>query len=91
MAKTVIMLVYGDGDYGAMTFEQNYDLQVVYEEMVAEGVKEKTIVHKDENYGDEDLYVSLIEFGEVDMDFINFIGDEFLDYDDQKRKDFYIL
>lgn len=91
MANTVVLLVSGDGDYGAMTFEQNYDAQVVYENMVAEDVTSKTIVYKDDLYGDEDLYVSIINFGEVDMEFINFIVNEFLDYDAMKRQDFHIV
>lgn len=91
MANTVVLLVYGDGDYGAMTFEQNYDSQVVYENMVAEGVTEKTINYEDDDYGDEDLHVSIYEFGEVDPSFIDFMCNEFLDYDAMKRQDFHIV
>lgn len=86
MSKTVVLMVYGDGDFGAMTFEQNYDAQEVYEEMVAEGVTQKTITHEDEKYRDEDLYVSIHVFGEIDMDFVSLIFDEFVDYDDLKRQ-----
>lgn len=91
MGKTMVLMVYGDGDYGAMTFEQNFSAQKIYEEMLEEGVTEKTVVYEDSMYGDEDLHVSLHEFGEVDVDFINYMVEEFMDYDSMKAKDFYIL
>lgn len=89
--KTVVLLVYGDGDYGAMTFEQNFDPQKVYEEMVAEGKKRKIVVYDDPSYGEEDLYVAIYEFGPVDKKFVSFVVDEFMDYDAMKARDFYFV
>lgn len=91
MGKTVVLLVYGEGDYGAMHFQKNFDVQEVYEEMVEEGVKKRIVIYDDENYGEEEIWCRILEFGEVDSKFITFMLDEFVDYDQQKAKDFYIV
>jgi hypothetical protein len=88
MAKTVLLLVSGDGDYGAMCFEQNFDADVVYKEMLAEGVTRKSVFH-DDGYGEEEIYVKIFEFGEIDPEFVSFMYDEFVDYDASKAKDFH--
>lgn len=88
--KTMVLLVSGDGDYGAMYFEDNFDADVVYQNMLEEGVTETTLVY-DDGYGDENIYVKLHEFGEVDESFIGFMVDEFMDYDATKYKNFFVV
>jgi len=90
VSKTIVLLVYGDGDYGAMDFEKNFDSNTVYKEMLAEGVTKKTLTYEDDGYYDE-IYVSIHEFREVDPKFISFITNEFIDYDYSKAKDFHII
>lgn len=92
MNKTVLLVAYDDGDHGAMTFEKEFNPQKVYEEMKIEKVTSTVVVYHDSHY-DEDLeiYVSLYEFGEVDPKFVEFMIDQFMDYDSMKSKNFYIV
>jgi hypothetical protein len=91
MSKSIVLLVYGDGDYGAMTFEDNYDPKKVYKEMVAEGVTEKDLIYEHPQFGEEEIHCEFYEFGEVDEKFVSFIIDEFIDYDNLKGKCFYFV
>lgn len=87
---TTILYVYGDGDYGAMTFGQNFNAQEVFDDMVAEGLTEKTLIFFDGDY-EEELYCEIHRFGEVDLNFVSFLGNEFIDYDLTKAKDFHYV
>ena len=88
MEKTVFIYVTGDGgDYGAMYFEDQYDPQKVYEEMLAEGVTEKSVPHPE--YDDEVIDVEIREFEAVDAEFVSFVFDEFCDYDALKAANIY--
>jgi hypothetical protein len=49
---------------------------------------EKSVFH-DDGYGDEEIYVKIFEFGDIDPEFVSFMYDEFLDYDASKAKDFH--
>ncbi len=91
MSKTVVLLVYGGGDFGAMTFEQNFKAQEVYEQMVAEGVTKKDVIYDDPRYGEEEITCEIHEFGEVDISFVTFVMNQFVDYDELKRKDFHFV
>lgn len=84
---TVYLLVSDDGDFGAMTFEQNYDAQTVYNEMVSEGVTHKYVV--DPGTGYPDISVQIKTFGDVDPEFEEFVFDRFVDYDARKAHDIY--
>lgn len=90
MKETIVLLVSGEGDYGALTFHNNYDVNEVYQQMVEEGITEKTIQFEDDD-GEEEINVSIYNFGEVDEAFISFFVEEFIDYDYSKFKDFYII
>jgi hypothetical protein len=79
-----ILHVNGDADYGALTFEQDYGL-----EKAREDVKNGN-VPKDES-GDEAWEAKVLEFGEVDSKFIDFIKGEIMDYDMSKHENFYVL
>lgn len=92
MAKTVVLLVYGDGDYGAMTFNEHFNEQKVYEAMVAEGVTKKTIIHSHPRYGDEEIYAEIHEFGDVDPEFFQFLLNEYIiDEDNLKARDIHFV
>jgi hypothetical protein len=81
-------MVYGDGDSGAVNFENNFNPNEVYKQMVSDGVEEKMLI-VDVGYGDETLYASIHTFEAVDPEFVSFMIDEFLDYDQLKAKNFY--
>lgn len=83
MKKTVFLHVKGD-DYSALNFEENFNEDEVYKQMLEEGVTSKTL-ESDEYYIDVDI----IEFGEVDPSFISFILGELMDYDFLKSENIY--
>lgn len=83
---TKILLVSGDDDYAAMTFEQsNISVKEAYELAVEAGGRYETEI--DETSVNFRAY----EFGEIDPDFITFIGDNIQDYDHTKSTDFYTV
>lgn len=84
MTKRVFLYATGDGDFPAMTFEQDYNCQNFYEEMVKENVTKK-IIDTDEDY----IVVKILEFDAVDEQFITFIRNEIMDYDHSKHSDFF--
>ncbi|HDR4373469.1 TPA: hypothetical protein QCP80_003299 [Bacillus cereus] len=88
MAKRVFLLVSGDGDFDAMNFEKKFDKQEVYENMLKDGVT-RTVVFNEEEWGVDNIYVSIHEFDVIDSEFISFMVTEFLDYDYLKAKNFY--
>lgn len=83
MSKRVFLYVRG-GDYSAMTFRGNYNVQEFYEDMVKEGVTDKTI-NTDSFCAD----ITIKEFGEVDSEFIGFVFDNLCDYDHLKDADIF--
>jgi len=84
---TTYLFVQDDGDFGALTFEQNYDPQTVYNEMVAVGVTHKYVVDPDvEGAG---ISVEIKTFGDVDPEFESFIFDKLVDYDAAKASNIY--
>ena len=90
--KTVILMVYGDGDYGAITFENNFDSQKVYDEMVTEGIVEKDLIYNHPRYGEEELHCEIHEFGKVDERFFSFLVDNFIvNEDDLKATNIYFI
>ncbi|PEV64108.1 hypothetical protein [Bacillus thuringiensis] len=88
MTKRVFLLVSGDGDFDAMNFEKKFDKQEVYENMLKDGVTRTTLTHEEE-WGVDNIYVSIHEFDVIDSEFIGFMVTEFLDYDYLKAKNFY--
>jgi hypothetical protein len=83
MSKTVFLHVKGD-DYSALNFEDNFNEDQVYKQMMAEGVTTKTF-ESDDYYID----VRIIEFGEIDSDFIDFVKYQLIDYDNSKNENIY--
>lgn len=79
-----VFRVQGDDDYGALTFEEEFGVDKV-REGVAKG--ETKFMSADET----SWYGEVHEFGEVDAKFVTFIQDHFMDYDDCKHTNFYVL
>ncbi|MED3649980.1 hypothetical protein [Heyndrickxia sporothermodurans] len=86
---TKVLYVYGDGDYDVLSFNNNYNPQKVYEEMVAEGITKKDLL--DPEWDEESIHVEIKEFGEVDSEFVSFMYNEFIDYDVTKAKDIFFV
>jgi hypothetical protein len=86
MSKSVFLYVHGD-DYAALEFENNYNEQEVYTDMVAKGEK-KRVLSGDDYY----IEVDIKEFnGQVPADFLDFIMHDFSDYDDLKHSKIYYV
>ena len=77
-----ILRVYGD-DYSALDFERS-------KLTIEDGVKSA-----EEGFGDMviDFYAEFqtYDFGDVDFEFIKFIKNELMDYDNSKSDNFYIV
>lgn len=82
MNKRVFLYVTGD-DYAALEFENNYDAQTVYEDMMEN--KENHIILDDEFYCE----VRIKEFDYVSDDLLGFVKSELCDYDDLKHANIY--
>jgi hypothetical protein len=93
-----VLEVSGDSDYGAMIFEENnYDVKEMYDKTVQAGGEleievKSNIDEEEEEESEETLYLKSHEFfGDVDIKFIDFIQDEFMDYDSCKCHNFFIV
>ena len=77
-----ILYVYGGEDYAAVTFEDEIGI-----------VKAKKIIgdKKLEVEFADGIYGRIIEFNDVDLEFIKFIRNEIQDYDQSKHANFYII
>ena len=86
-----IIEVWGYVDFGAMTFEENFDssdyLGLWNKAMNSHNNKTKIEVGE---YGEE-IYIKAYEFGEVDEEFINYVKGNIMDYDSMKHNNFYIV
>ena len=80
-----VLYITGDGDFTAMIVEEEYGIDKAVE--LCESNNGSYIIDT------EDLYAELkiIEFGEVDPKFVDFIQDKFIDYDYSKYSNFYII
>jgi hypothetical protein len=87
-----VLYVSGDGDFAALDFENkgfnnSQKLQELWEEANKSESKQVAIGIEEDYY----IYGQSYKFGEVDAKFINFIQDKFLDYDDSKSHNYYIV
>jgi len=82
---TKVLLVKGEDDFGAMLFEQNFDVEEVYTQIIESDENKITLVCEDQN-----IFVSLHEFEDIDPDFIEFVRN-LQDYDIAKNENFYIV
>jgi hypothetical protein len=88
MSKSVFLFVSNHGDFDAEYFERDYDPQTVYEEMISEGVTKKRLRIIDDEYEDYTT-VKIVEFGEVDPSFEEFVLEKLCDYDMLKARCIY--
>lgn len=79
-------LLYVTGsDYSAMHISDEFGIEKAIK--LAEENGGSYIVDNDEIYAE----LKILEFGEVDSNFISFIEDKFIDYDVSKGTDFFII
>jgi hypothetical protein len=82
MSKSVWLYVKGD-DYAAIEFEENYNVSEIYRTMKENGVKRMEL------NSDTYIEVELLEFGEVDHEFVSFVLNQLCDYDQLKNECIY--
>lgn len=79
-----LLHVYGE-ECSAMFISDDFGIDKAYE--LAKQKGGQCVIQDDYNYAK----VKILEFGEVDPKFIDFIADNFIDYDNSKNKDFFII
>lgn len=78
-----IVYVNGQGDFSAMDMEDSGELKQLVSQMVKDGITSTE--------SEDESTVSIIEVGEVDKRFINFVRNNIVDYDLAKMSEFYLL
>jgi hypothetical protein len=75
------ILIHGDGDYSAIEFENEHG-----------GTPVIDVINNIDQYKSEDELweIDVIEVGEVDQRFVDFIRNHIEDYDYSKHKTFYL-
>lgn len=81
-----VLYVHSDDDYAALNFEEKMNVDGAVKQLTDSG--KKSILYKDD---DCTFTVDLLEFGEIDPKFIQFLQSEILDYDASKHNNFYIV
>ena len=84
-----IIYVNGQCDFSAIDMEESGELKSLTKALVVANVVSNGVV--DEIESSDESTVKLLEFGEVDKEFIKFVRDEIVDYDLAKQSDFYLL
>ncbi|MEK4427687.1 hypothetical protein MHB54_00355 [Paenibacillus sp. FSL M7-0802] len=82
MDKSVFLYVRGD-DYSAMLFDQNFNAQEIYEDMIRNGESSRTID------GEDYMDIDIVEFEKVDTRFMKWIKSNLCDYDYLKGSDIF--
>lgn len=81
---SVFLYIKGNDDsFAFSTFENEFDENDVYKEMINAGKEETVLTSKDGT----PIYVYILKFKAVDDNFINFVRDTFFDYDESKHRD----
>lgn len=78
-----IVYVSGNCDFSTEDMLESGELKSLVEHMLAEGYQQM-----ESSDGSE---VSILEFGEIDIKFIEFVKDKIVDYTLSKMSDFFIL
>jgi len=81
-----LLYVYGDNDYAAMTWEDKIseeNKKIIVDRLLS---GEETCIEFEEDY-----FVELREFDNVDKKFVDFIIDKFMDYDMSKHSNFFVI
>lgn len=81
--NTIVYLFVSGGDYSALSFEEHFNPQTVYEEMLEKGQQER-VIKSDDYY----IEVELNEFTGNKDEFRYFINSEIPD-DESKNSNFY--
>ncbi len=85
MSGLICLHVKGD-EYAAMYFKKRYEEQEFYERMKKEGVESEQL-----NVDGLYVEVTIKRFGAVDDKFLDFVADTFIDYDNAKTEDFFVV
>lgn len=87
--NTKFLYVSGD-DYASLIFEDNFDAELIYNDMYTHGETKRTLSVDDE-FEDEpcEIEVELLTFKSVDKEFEEFIRTHIMDYDTSKSINFY--
>ncbi|MFI8677634.1 hypothetical protein [Bacillus thuringiensis] len=86
MSKTVLLLVNG-GEYASCRFEEEYNSQEFYEQMVDIGITKKEYLHEEGTT----IVVSIHEFPYISPLFIELVKKELMDYEHQKDTNIYVV
>lgn len=81
----IILHVKGE-DYSAMNFEENFDPDEVYKQMVEMG-RDTLTLQSDDYY----IEVEVCRFDIVDEHFFDFVKYELIDYDIGKHENIYLI
>lgn len=84
---TKILYIYGDEDYAAATFE---DCGIEPEVVWQEAFDSKKHIKEYDIDGDE-FTAEALEFDDIPEDFIDFVRDTVIDYDQSKHTNFYLV
>ena len=91
MSKWLFVKECDEGeDFAVIAMEQNYTVKQIYKIM-----KDEDLVFKDFSGEGEEFEnrftAEIIEFGDVDEEFVDFIKNELCDYDMLKSKDLFFI
>ena len=84
-----IIYISGQSDFSAIDMEESGELKSLTKALVTANILTNGLVNEIES--SDESTVKLLEFGEVDKEFIKFVRDEIVDYDLSKQSDFYLL
>ena len=84
-----IIYISGQYDFSAIGMEESGELKSLTKALVTANILTNGLVNEIESY--DGSIVKLLEFGEIDKEFIKFVRDEIVDYDLAKQSDFYLL
>ena len=84
-----IIYVNGQCDFSAIDMEESGELKSLAKALVTANVLTNGVVNEIES--SDESTVKLLEFGEVDKEFIKFVRNEIVNYDLAKQSDFYLL
>ena len=84
-----VIYISGQCDFSAIDMEESGELKSLTKALVTANKLTNGSVNEIES--SDESTVKLLEFGEVDKEFIKFIRDEIIDYDLSKQSDFYLL
>lgn len=81
--ESIWLHVKGD-DFAVSVFEENCNVEEIYKDMIEKGLT-LTTLDIDDTY----IEVEIKKFGEVDIEFENFIKNNLCDYDQLKNEDLF--